>query len=232
MKICGYNKTTLLDYPGRVASTIFLGGCNFICPFCQNGDLVLNPAEIPAITEQEVFSHLKKRQGIIEGVCITGGEPTLNPKLRDFIKRIKELGLLVKLDTNGSRPEILKTLIDEGLIDMVAMDIKADRENYPKVSGIKNTDINAIDQSTKLLINGDIPYEFRTTVVHELFSKEQARNIAGWLKGAKQYFLQSYKDSERVIKPGFSAPTLAELNEYKDILSETIEQVDLRGADT
>ena len=138
MKIHGFNKTTLLDYPEHLAATIFTGGCNFRCPFCHNGGLVLDPDSQPAISEEEVLKFLQKRRGILQGVCITGGEPTLQPDLENFVRKIKEMGYLVKLDTNGSRPEVLKSLLEKGLLDYVAMDIKASEENYARAAGVKS----------------------------------------------------------------------------------------------
>ncbi len=227
----GFNKTTLLDFPGRVASTVFTGGCNFKCPFCQNSDLVLDASSIPDITEEEVIAHLEKRQGVVEGICITGGEPTLQPDLIPFIRRLKKTGTAVKLDTNGYRPDVLEELLTEGLIDMAAMDIKSDPETYAKVAGIKDLDIRLIMRSAELLMNSDTDYEFRTTVVKEFFNRKTAERIADWLKGAGKYFLQRFEDSERVMDPGLSSPSVEEMREYRQILSGTIRQVELRGVD-
>ena len=206
MQIHGFNKTTLLDFPGHLASTVFTGGCNMRCPYCQNADLVLNPMSQPLISEEVVFDHIKKRKGIIEGVCITGGEPTLQADLEDFIKRLKELGVMVKLDSNGYRPEVLKRLMENGLLDYVAMDIKSSLDDYHTVAGVK-LDTSLIKESIDLLKNGPIDYEFRTTVVKELHSKETFEKIGELLSGAKQYFLQGYIDSERVIERRFSSYT-------------------------
>lgn len=230
MQIHGFNKTTLLDFPGHLASTVFTGGCNMRCPYCQNADLVLNPMSQPLISEEVVFDHIKKRKGIIEGVCITGGEPTLQADLEDFIKRLKELGVMVKLDSNGYRPEVLKRLMENGLLDYVAMDIKSSLDEYHIVSGV-NLDTSLIKESIDLLKNGPIDYEFRTTVVKELHSKETFEKIGELLSGAKQYFLQGYIDSERVIDRRFSSYTKEELEGFVTILKKTIKNVSIRGVD-
>ncbi len=230
MQIHGFNKTTLLDFPGHLASTVFTGGCNMRCPYCQNADLVLNPMSQPLISEEVVFDHIKKRKGIIEGVCITGGEPTLQADLEDFIKRLKELGVMVKLDSNGYRPEVLKRLMENGLLDYVAMDIKSSLDDYHTVAGVK-LDTSLIKESIDLLKNGPIDYEFRTTVVKELHSKETFEKIGELLSGAKQYFLQGYIDSERVIDRRFSSYTKEELEGFVTILKKTIKNVSIRGVD-
>ena len=164
MKIHGLNKTTLLDYPEHVAATVFTGGCNFRCPFCHNGGLVLEPHKQPLILEEDVLSFLKKRKGVLSGVCITGGEPTLQKDLAEFIRKIKELGYLVKLDTNGYRPEMLEELFTEGLLDYVAMDIKTSLENYAVVSGVKNIDTDVIKESADILI-----YFYAAAEMHFVF---------------------------------------------------------------
>lgn len=230
MQIHGFNKTTLLDFPGHLASTVFTGGCNMRCPYCQNADLVLNPMSQPLISEEVVFDHIKKRKGIIEGVCITGGEPTLQADLEDFIKRLKELGVMVKLDSNGYRPKVLKRLMENGLLDYVAMDIKSSLDDYHTVAGVK-LDTSLIKESIDLLKNGPIDYEFRTTVVKELHSKETFEKIGELLSGAKQYFLQGYIDSERVIERRFSSYTKEELETFVAILKKTIKNVSIRGVD-
>lgn len=200
MKIHGLNKTTLLDYPEHVACTVFCGHCNFRCPFCQNADLVLNPSSQPCIAEEEFWSFLGKRKGMLEGVCITGGEPTLHADLIDFIARIKAQGLLVKLDTNGYRPEIIQTLMKENLIDYIAMDLKSSKEGYALSVGLPNFDIKAIETSVALLMSGNIPYEFRTTVVKELHSMSDFKSIAEWMKGCRAYYLQSYTESGSILQ--------------------------------
>ena len=227
--IHGLNKTTLLDYPGRVAATVFLGGCNFRCPFCQNSSLVLHPSEEPEISEEEVLRFLKKRTGILEGVCISGGEPTLSADLEDFIVKIREMGYPVKLDTNGTQPEVLKDLAEKDLIQMAAVDIKACPENYPSLTGLLKPDLDAVKETVDFLLHGKLDYEFRTTVVRELHSEEDFHKIGVWLKGAKAYYLQAYRDSDGVLIPGFSACSEEEMKNYRDILSQTIPVVEIRG---
>lgn len=231
MKICGLNKTTLLDYPGKVAATIFLGSCNFRCPFCHNSSLVLHASREPEISREEVLSFLKKRKGILEGVCITGGEPTLSPELGDFLQEIRDLGYPVKLDTNGSRPETLKELVSKGVVDKIAMDIKACPENYGNLAGLLYPDLDSIGKSVDFLMEGHVDYEFRTTVVKELHTEKDFREIGQWLKGAKAYYLQAYKDSEEVLQPGFCSYSLPELERFRSILLETIPLVEIRGID-
>lgn len=230
MKICGLNKTTLLDYPGKVAATVFFGGCNFRCPFCHNSSLVLHPGDQPDIPVSEILNFLKKRRGILEGVCITGGEPTLEPHLADFLAEIRALGYAIKLDTNGSRPDTVKDLVKKGLLDKVAMDIKACPENYANLCGI-TPDMNAIRETAEFLMKGNIDYEFRTTVVKELHTEEDFKKISQWLAGAKAYYLQAYKDSGDILVPGFSSYSAKKLNAFRDILLSTIPLVEIRGVD-
>ena len=230
MKICGLQKTTLLDFPGHVAATIFTGGCNFRCPFCHNSDLLGNDAEV-AYTEEEILKFLAKRRGVLEGVAITGGEPTLQPDLRAFILRVRELGYKIKLDTNGSRPDVLRALCDEGLVDYVAMDIKTCKERYPDVAGIPSLQTGGIMESVEYLKHGSIPYEFRTTVVRELHSAEDFEQIGSWLSGCSRYFLQNYVDSDNVLVPGFSACSREELLSFMEIMKPYVEHVELRGVD-
>ena len=198
MLIAGLNKTTLLDYPGRVAATIFTGGCNFRCPFCHNAGLVLTPSSAESYSEEEVFSFLVKRKNVLQGVCITGGEPTLQDDLKEFIMKIKDLGYAVKLDTNGYRSEVLQSLLEKDLLDYVAMDIKNSPSKYGFTVGIE-ADVEKVKASVELLKKSQIDYEFRTTVVKEFHDREDFRAIAEWLKGCPKYFLQQYKESEQMI---------------------------------
>jgi len=230
MKICGLQKTTLLDFPGHVAATIFTGGCNFRCPFCHNSDLLGNDAPA-AYSEEEVLAFLARRTGILEGVAITGGEPTLQPDLREFIVKVRELGYQIKLDTNGYKPEILKELCEDGLLDYVAMDIKACKERYPVVAGIPSIHIEKVEESIKFLINGSVPYEFRTTVVKELHSAADFEEIGPWIAGASRYFLQNFVDSGNVLNPVYTSCTKEELLSYMEIVRPFVGQVELRGVD-
>ncbi len=230
MKICGLQKTTLLDFPGHVAATIFTGGCNFRCPFCHNSDLLGNDAEV-AFTEEEVLKFLSKRKGILEGVAITGGEPTLQPDLREFIQKVRAMGYRIKLDTNGSRPEVLKALCKDGLIDYVAMDIKTCKERYAIVAGAPSMNVDSIAESVAFLKSGAVDYEFRTTVVKELHSAEDFELIGPWISGAPRYYLQNFKDSDNVMFDGFSSCSVDELRLYQEIVKPYVGLVELRGVD-
>lgn len=229
MKIHGFNTLTLLDYPGKVGATLFLGGCNFRCPFCQNGNLVLRPREEPWIPMEEVLAFLKKRRGILDGVCISGGEPTLHAKLPELASQIKALGYQIKLDTNGTRPDVIKKLQGTGLIDYVAMDIKSSQQNYSKVAGCASLPMDAIRESVDFLKSGKMEYEFRTTVVRELHDADDFRDIADWLSGCRAYYLQAYRESEHVIRPEFTSYTRKELEDFRRILLEKIPLVKIRG---
>lgn len=229
MHFCGMNKTTLLDYPGHVAATLFTGGCNMRCPFCHNSGLVLAPWEQPGISEQEVLAFLRKRQGVLEGVCITGGEPTLHADLENFIRQVRALGYLVKLDTNGYRPRILSRLLEEKLLDYVAMDIKASRERYGIACGLPEVEMQYIEESVELLKTSSILYEFRTTVVKGIHSPEEFTAIGQWLRGGKAYYLQNFSDSGQVIQPGFAEFERIELEEMRKRAAQYIPQTALRG---
>ena len=247
MQIHGFNKTTLLDYPEHIAATVFTGGCNFRCPFCHNGELVLDPAGQPVISEEEVLSYLKKRQGILQGVCVTGGEPTLQKDLKEFLRKIKEFGYPVKLDTNGYMPGVLWDLLQERLIDYVAMDIKASRENYAQAAGLKNMDISRIEESIAILKSSGIPYEFRTTVVKGIHTVEEFENIGRWIAGCPAYYLQSYEENEnclyRMIQTAesddvkrdgadpFGAFSREELEQMAERVRKYVGKVVLRGVD-
>lgn len=229
MKICGWNKTTLLDYPGHIAATLFTGGCNFRCPFCHNAELVLCPGEQEEIREEEIFAFLQRRKGITEGICITGGEPSLQPGLKEFIRRVKTLGYLVKLDTNGYRPDVLWELMGEGLLDYVAMDVKASRKNYAQAAGLEGLDIAAIEMSMGIIRSSGIAYEFRTTVVKGIHTPEDMEDIGRWLSGCRAFYLQAYRDNENVMEPGFCAFSPEEMHDFLEITRKYIDNVSLRG---
>lgn len=228
MLIKGLQKLTLLDYPGKMACTVFTAGCNFRCPFCHNASLVTNIDE-ERISEEEFFSFLQKRQGIIEGVCVTGGEPTLQPDLKDFLKKIKDLGYSVKLDTNGYRPEVLKDVVNSGLVDYVAMDIKNSQAKYALTCGLDNLDITKINESVELLMSGAVDYEFRTTVVKELHTEDDIQDIVSWIQGAKKYFLQGFIDSGDLICTGYSGYDKTELQKLLNIAKNDLSVTELRG---
>lgn len=238
MLILGLNKTTLLDYPEHVAATIFTGGCNLRCPFCHNRELVfaadsLRTGLVTPYEPEEILAFLKKRRGILTGVCITGGEPTLQPDLADFLYEIKQLGLLVKLDTNGFAPDILHRLIQEKLIDYCAIDIKNSPQRYAETIGVKHLDLGLLRACVSCLLsmNGTFPYEFRTTIVKELHTEEDMYAIREWIRGAHAYFLQSYQDSAQVIQSGYHAHDTATLLHFAEICRETIPATALRGVD-
>ncbi len=234
MRIAGLQKCTLLDYPGKVACTVFLPGCNFRCPFCHNYELAETPETV--MDDKELLSFLQKRQGLLEGVCITGGEPTLQPGLPGLLRKIRALGFCVKLDTNGYRPDVLQAVLEEKLADYVAMDIKNGPDGYAATCGLEQLDISKIEKSVRLLTHGQIDYELRTTVCKPLHSTKRMEAMASWLqdlsqKRIKRLFIQPFVDRDTVPFAGFSAPERAELEEYTAILSTAAEQVKIRGQD-
>ncbi len=235
MLILGLTKTTLLDYPEHVAATLFTGGCNFRCPYCHNRALILQDSTMQPLSEDEVCSFLLRRQHVLSGVCITGGEPTLHPDLPDLIRRIRALGYLVKLDTNGTNPQMLRALLQDGLIDYCAMDIKNAPEKYAATVGSPGNseavfDLSAVKESVQILLRQrKIPYEFRTTVVAELHSAADFPAIAKWIAGANAYYLQSFVDSTGVLTPGFHAPSAESMQSYADLCRPFIPNTNLRG---
>ncbi len=229
MKLCGLQKLTLLDYPGKTACTVFLGGCNFRCPFCQNGELLSLDTAPAALSLDTLLDFLKKRRNLLDGVCITGGEPLLFPDVIDLIREIKTLGYAVKLDTNGSFPERLRALAGAGLIDYVAMDIKNSPARYPETAGLSRLDFSKIQESARFLLAGDLPYEFRTTVVQEFHTSADLMEIGKWLQGAKQYFLQAFADSEYVLCPGLHSLSKAEMQGLAAAVRPWIPSTAIRG---
>ncbi len=207
MKISGLQKLTLLDYPGKVACTVFTGGCNFRCPFCHNASLVLRPEENQDIPEDQLIEFLKKRQGMLDGVCITGGEPLMHPDTIRLIEDIKKLGCLVKLDTNGSYPQRLKEIVSSGLVDHVAVDIKNSRESYGKTIGLEGFDISGVCESVDFLMENHVPYTFRTTLVHPLHTPEDMHAIGRWIRGCQRYVLQGFVDSGDLVGQGMTPLT-------------------------
>lgn len=233
MKIVGLQKLTLLDYPGQVACTVFLGGCNFRCPFCHNGQLLENAPAV--MSTEELLAFLKGRKGILDGVCITGGEPTLNPQLPELMRQIKQLGYLVKLDTNGTRPQVVKELVTRGLVDYVAMDIKNSPARYGETAGVSRLELEAIEETMGFLMAGNVDFEFRTTVVAELHRAQDMKEIGQWLqklspdKKPAKLFLQAYADRDSVLMGGLSAHSKETMQEFKDILAPYADIVELRG---
>ena len=233
MLISGLQKLTLLDYPGTVSCTVFTAGCNFRCPFCHNASLVL-PDRLQGDPNgvETVLDFLRKRQGLLEGVAVTGGEPLLHADMADFLRKIRELGYRIKLDTNGSFPDRLRELIEESLVDRVAMDIKNDPALYARTAGLRALDLSAIERSKNLLLEGRIDYEFRTTVVKGLHTRESLLEAARWIEGAKEYYLQQYKDSGNLIRPeGLGAFSNEEMHALCEAVAEILPTVQLRGVD-
>ena len=229
MKIQGLQKVTLLDFPGRVACTVFLAGCNFRCPFCHNASLVTHIDPENDISEEEVLMFLKKRAGVLDGVCITGGEPLISPELETFMEKIKALGYEIKLDTNGSNVNRLCHLTEAGLVEYVAMDIKNSPEKYGMTIGLDDYDMENVEASAGYLMQGNIPYEFRTTVVREFHKRDDFEAIGRWLAGAEKYYLQAFEDSGDLIRPGLRAYTREIMDQALDIVRRYVPNAELRG---
>lgn len=228
MKIHGLQKMTLLDYPGHVACTVFLGGCDFRCPFCHNFELI-DGRQRPVMEDEEFFSFLEKRKGLLDGVAITGGEPLLHADIPLFITRIRDMGYKVKLDTNGYHPDLLKKIIDDNLVNYIAMDIKNSPSKYARASGLESIDMEKIDTCIHLIMNSGIPYEFRTTVTGELHSCDDFEEIGKLIRGADAYYLQQFVDRDTVPDRSLSAPTSESMREFLEIASKYVKSAYLRG---
>lgn len=232
MEFAGIQKLTLLDFPGTVACTLFTAGCDFRCPFCQNASLVRPSLDaVQPLTEEEVLRFLRSRTGILDGVAVTGGEPLLHAEaLIPFLRAVKAMGYRVKLDTNGAHPTSLRALLEAGLVDHVAVDIKSSRSGYAKAIGCAVAPLARIEQTLALLMQGDYSYEFRTTVVEGLHTEEDLRDIAQWIAGPEPYFLQQYRDSGEILSPdGLTAPTEEEMRRYVEIVRPFVPNVQIRG---
>ena len=228
MDIQGLQKLTLLAWPGRVACTIFLGGCDFRCPFCHNRDLVTGP--LPAAMDSgELLAFLAKRKGLLDGVCVTGGEPLLRPGLEALLEEIKALGFPIKLDTNGSHPQLLARLWSLGLVDYAAMDIKNSPERYGETAGVPGLDLGPIRESVSWLLESHVDYEFRTTVVRQFHDSASFRAIGPWISGARRYFLQAFIDRDTVLRPGLSAWSREEMEGFAALVRPWVPAVELRG---
>ena len=230
MKIHGLQKMTLLDYPGKVACTVFFGGCDMRCPFCHNAELIDGSAP-PVMDERELLDFLKGRKGLLDGVAFTGGEPLLQRELPDLAAKIREMGFSVKLDTNGTHPVLLDRMIRDGLVQYVAMDIKNSPERYAETAGLKQFDLAPVRESVRLLMEGGSDYEFRTTAVAELHDDRSFEEIGRWICGAKRYFLQKFTDRDTVPYEGFHAPDTGRMKKWADMLRPLINMVELRGVD-
>lgn len=223
----GIEKFSLVDYEGKLATTIFLNGCNFRCPWCHNSSLISFEGE--KLDLDNLYDYLNKRKNVLEAVCISGGEPTLNPYIIPLLENIKKIGYNIKLDTNGSNPDVLETLIKNNLIDYIAMDIKNDEFNYPTTIGLDNINFNNIKKSIKLIMNSNLDYEFRTTLVKELHNEDSIKNIANLIKGANKYYLQKFILRESCLNQSFTEVDINTANIYKSILEKEIKNVYLRG---
>lgn len=228
MRIGGFQKMTVLDYPGKVACTIFLAGCNFRCPFCHNALLVTKQND-DEISAEDIITYLSKRKGLLDGVCITGGEPLLNDDIELLLAPIKQMGYSIKIDTNGSRPDVLKRLADKGLVDYVAMDIKSCEEDYTVAAGVKRIDFTKISESIQYIMTCGIDYEFRTTVVKELHTIDSIASAAKMIQGAKRYYLQGFKDSGELINDGFSAHSRETMEKMLKEIRKYVPDAEIRG---
>lgn len=226
----GIQKLTLLDFPGQVACTLFTRGCNMRCPFCHNASLVVRANEQKTYTNEEILSFLKKRQGVLDGVAITGGEPTLMPGLAEFMTQVRALGYKIKLDTNGTRPEVLKSIVRDGLVDYVAMDIKNCREKYGETVGFDASyDLSPIDESIAFLMEGNVDFEFRTTISKTYHTEEDIIKIGKWISGDEKYFLQQFKDSGDIIGVQIEGYDEVTMRSLLDAIRPFVPNAQLRG---
>ena len=226
----GLQKLTLLDFPGQVACTLFTRGCNMRCPFCHNASLVVRANEQKTYTNEEILSFLKKRQGVLDGVAITGGEPTLMPGLAEFMTQVRALGYKIKLDTNGTRPEVLKSIVRDGLVDYVAMDIKNCREKYGETVGFDASyDLSPIDESIAFLMEGNVDFEFRTTISKTYHTEEDIIKIGKWISGDEKYFLQQFKDSGDIIGVQIEGYDEVTMRSLLDAIRPFVPNAQLRG---
>lgn len=228
MDIHGLQKMSLLDYPNKVSCTVFFGGCDFRCPFCHNGELVEGTYP-PQLDDRELLAFLGKRRGLLDGVCISGGEPLLRSDLKELLLPIREMGFSVKLDTNGTHPARLRELVEAGLVDYVAMDIKNSPERYAETAGVPGLDLAPIRESVSFLLEGTVDYEFRTTVVREFHDGDSFRAIGPWIAGAKHYFLQSFVDRDTVLMGGLHPCSEEELRAFADLVRPWVPTVTVRG---
>lgn len=229
VRLYGLQKLTLLDYPGKMAATVFTGGCNFRCPFCHNRSLVFLNENEAEISVDDILDYLGKRNKVLDGVCITGGEPLLQTGIKEFIKKVRALGLKIKLDTNGSNSKKLIELVQEGLIDYVAMDIKNCPDKYSITIGMQDYDLSEVQKSKNYLLENHVDYEFRTTVVKQFHDLEDIKKLSEWIKGAKRYYLQNFEDHETCIQQGLSEVGKDMLEKMREVASNNVELVEIRG---
>lgn len=231
MRISGLQKLAMVDFPGKLAATVFTGGCNLRCPFCHNAPLVNRVAETPELSEEDVLAFLKSRKGLLDGVVLSGGEPLLQHDAADFLKKVRELGFAVKLDTNGCFPQVLADILQQELVDYVAMDIKNCREKYAQTVGIPGFDITPVEESVRLLQNSGINFEFRTTVVKKFHTAADIQAIGKWCQGAPHYFLQQFVDSGDLVGVGCEALDPLEVKAFADLMRPFFYEVGVRGID-
>lgn len=229
MKINGYERFSMVDFEGKICCTVFTGGCNMRCPFCHNGALVVGDVKSNQIDDGEVFEYLEKRKGLVDAVSVTGGEATLQPDLADFLRRVRVLGYQIKLDTNGLRPDVLKSLLDEGLVDYVAMDIKNSPQKYAMTTGLKNVDLDKINESMRIIKESGVDHEYRTTIIKEFHTLGDMQSIAEWVQGANNYFMQKYKDSEGCISHGYHEVDKEQAEQFAKLFEGKVARVGLRG---
>lgn len=229
MIICGYEKFSMVDYDGNIACTVFTGGCNFRCPFCHNAPLVIGDLAQEQMNGEEVFDYLQKRKGLVDAVCVTGGEPTLQPDLAEFLQQVRDMGYKTKLDTNGLRPDVVEKILAKGLVDYVAMDVKNSPQKYPLTVGLDRVDISKIQASIDLLNQSGVDHEFRTTLIKEFHTDEDMQAIAAMVKNTPRYFMQKYKDIDGCIAHGYTPVDKADALLFKTYFENTVPHVDLRG---
>lgn len=229
MKINGYERFSMVDYEGKICCTVFTGGCNMRCPFCHNGALVVGDVKSNQIDDDEVIEYLKQRKGLVDAVSVTGGEATLTVGLADFLRRVRELGYEIKLDTNGLRPDVLKSLIDQKLVDYVAMDIKNSPQKYAMTTGLKFVDLDKINESMQIIRESGIKHEYRTTIIEEFHTLEDMQSIADWISGAQRYYMQKYKDSEGCISHGYHPVEKSVAEEFAKLFEGKVGKVGLRS---
>ncbi|MGI5986828.1 MAG: anaerobic ribonucleoside-triphosphate reductase activating protein [Dysosmobacter sp.] len=231
MEFSGLQKLAMVDYPGKLAATVFTGGCNLRCPFCHNAVLVLHPDQAEHLSEADILDFLSRRRGLLDGVVLSGGEPLLHDGAADFLRRVRDLGFAVKLDTNGCFPDRLEALLRDGLLDYVAMDIKNSPEKYPQTVGVPNFNLSPVQKSIALLRDAGVEYEFRTTVVRQLHTADDILAIGRWLEGAPRYYLQNFVDSGALIVQGFTGFTAEELHGFQALAQPFFGEVRLRGVE-
>ena len=229
MRICGLQKLSMVDYPGKLAATVFTGGCNLRCPFCHNALLVTRLGESPTITEEEVLSFLSSRRGLLDAMVLSGGEPLIQPDAADFLEKVRNLGFSIKLDTNGCYPDALQAILDRKLVDYVAMDIKNRPEKYAQAVGIQGFSIENIEKSLALLRSSGIPYELRTTVVRQFHTPEDLEAIGLWLGNVPGFYLQNFQDSGNLIQSGLDGFSSEELRILAESAGKHMKNVRIRG---